>query len=178
MSSKHDVIIVGAGPAGSFTALHLLEQGVENVLVVDKSTFPRDKLCGEFLSGESREMLGRIGALAELDAVCPAPIGQACFTTSSGQVVRFALPSRGVGVSRRVLDQVLLARAGKLGADVFQGVNAAAGGITSSFDILNDFADALAAGTVTADTLTDIDTAMDKILAAPVKAIQSKRRLP
>ena len=50
------------------------------------------------------------------------------------------------------------------GADIFQGVNAAAGGITSSFDILNDFADALAAGTVTADTLTDIDTAMDKIL--------------
>jgi len=50
------------------------------------------------------------------------------------------------------------------GADVFQGVNAAAGGTTSSFDILNDFADALAAGTVTADTLTDIDTAMDKIL--------------
>ena len=50
------------------------------------------------------------------------------------------------------------------GADVFQGVDAAAGGITSSFDILNDFADALAAGTVTAGTLTDIDTAMDKIL--------------
>lgn len=50
------------------------------------------------------------------------------------------------------------------GADVFQGVNAAAGGTTSSFDILNDFADALAAGTLTADTLTDIDTAMDKIL--------------
>jgi flagellar hook-associated protein 3 FlgL len=50
------------------------------------------------------------------------------------------------------------------GADIFQGVNAAAGGTTSSFDILNDFADALAAGSVTADTLTDIDTAMDKIL--------------
>jgi flagellar hook-associated protein 3 FlgL len=51
------------------------------------------------------------------------------------------------------------------GADIFLGVNAAAGGITSSFDILNDFADALAAGTVSADTLTDIDTAMDKMLA-------------
>jgi flagellar hook-associated protein 3 FlgL len=50
------------------------------------------------------------------------------------------------------------------GANIFQGVEAAAGGITSSFDILNDFADALAAGTVTADTLTDIDAAMDKIL--------------
>jgi flagellar hook-associated protein 3 FlgL len=50
------------------------------------------------------------------------------------------------------------------GADIFQGLNAAAGGGTSSFDILNDFADALAAGTVAADTLTDIDTAMDRIL--------------
>jgi flagellar hook-associated protein 3 FlgL len=50
------------------------------------------------------------------------------------------------------------------GADVFLGVTAAAGGITSNFDILNNFADALAAGTVSADTLTDIDTAMDKIL--------------
>jgi len=51
------------------------------------------------------------------------------------------------------------------GADIFLGVNAAAGGITSSFDILNDFADALAASTVSADTLADIDTAMDKMLA-------------
>jgi len=51
------------------------------------------------------------------------------------------------------------------GADIFLGVKAAAGGIISSFDILNDFADALAAGTVSADTLTDIDTAMDKMLA-------------
>ena len=50
------------------------------------------------------------------------------------------------------------------GADVFLGVTAAAGGITSNFDILNNFADALAAGTVSADTLTDIDTAMDQIL--------------
>ena len=50
------------------------------------------------------------------------------------------------------------------GTDIFLGVNAAAGGITSSFDILNDFADALAAGSVTADTLIDIDSAMDKIM--------------
>jgi len=50
------------------------------------------------------------------------------------------------------------------GSEIFQGV-ATAGGISSSFDILNDFADALATGTVSADTLTDIDAAMDKILA-------------
>lgn len=50
------------------------------------------------------------------------------------------------------------------GSDIFLGVEAATGGITSSFDILNDFADALAAGTVSADTLTDIDAAMEKML--------------
>lgn len=54
------------------------------------------------------------------------------------------------------------------GSDIFLGVDAAAGGITSSFDILNDFADALAAGSVTADILTDIDAAMNKILAVRV----------
>ena len=52
-----------------------------------------------------------------------------------------------------------------VGSDIFQGVTAAAGGITSSFDILNDFANTLASGTASADTLTDIDSAMDKMLA-------------
>ena len=50
------------------------------------------------------------------------------------------------------------------GSDIFLGMDAAAGGITSGFGILNDFADALASGTVTGDTLTDIDTAMDRFL--------------
>ncbi len=51
------------------------------------------------------------------------------------------------------------------GADVFLGVNRAAGGVGSVFDIAKDFADALAAGSPTADTLTDIDAAMDQLLA-------------
>lgn len=67
------------------------------------------------------------------------------------------------------------------GADIFLGVSAAAGGITSSFDILNDLADALAAGTVTADTLTDIDTAMDRFLdvragvGSRLRAVENQR---
>lgn len=51
------------------------------------------------------------------------------------------------------------------GADVFLGVGRAAGGVGSVFDIANDFANALAAGTPTADTVTDIDAAMDRLLA-------------
>jgi len=49
------------------------------------------------------------------------------------------------------------------GADVFLGVDRAAGGVGSVFDIVNDFATALAAGTPAADTLTDIDAAMSRL---------------
>ena len=42
---KYDAVVVGAGPAGSTTALRLAEAGA-SVLVVDKARFPRDKPCG------------------------------------------------------------------------------------------------------------------------------------
>jgi len=51
------------------------------------------------------------------------------------------------------------------GADVFLGVSKAAGGVGSVFDIVSEFANSLAAGTPSADTITDVDAAMDKLLA-------------
>ena len=51
------------------------------------------------------------------------------------------------------------------GADVFLGVGRAAGGVGSVFDIASDFANALAAGAPTSDTVTDIDAAMNRLLA-------------
>ncbi|MGD2112672.1 MAG: flagellar hook-associated protein FlgL, partial [Gammaproteobacteria bacterium] len=51
------------------------------------------------------------------------------------------------------------------GADVFLGVGRSAGGVGSVFDIVSDFANALAAGAPGADTLTDVDAAMDQLLA-------------
>lgn len=46
-----DVVIVGAGPAGSTAAYHLAESGSLDVLVVDRSSFPRHKACGGALVG-------------------------------------------------------------------------------------------------------------------------------
>ncbi|MGB5259122.1 MAG: flagellar hook-associated protein FlgL [Gammaproteobacteria bacterium] len=51
------------------------------------------------------------------------------------------------------------------GADVFMAMPAAAGGTVSVFDVVNGFANALAGGAPQSTTLTDIDTAMDKLLA-------------
>jgi geranylgeranyl reductase family protein len=56
---KTDVCILGAGPAGASAALHLSYKGVPTVLV-DKAVFPRDKVCGDALSGKVPLLLKRL----------------------------------------------------------------------------------------------------------------------
>src|SRR5512144_2203521 len=60
-----DVIVVGAGPAGSSAAYHLANAGVD-VLLLEKSAFPRDKICGDGLTPRAVKQL--IGMGFDLDA--------------------------------------------------------------------------------------------------------------
>jgi geranylgeranyl reductase family protein len=60
-----DVIVVGAGPAGSATAYHLADAGAD-VLLLEKSAFPRDKICGDGLTPRAVKQL--IGMGLDLDA--------------------------------------------------------------------------------------------------------------
>lgn len=55
-----DVIVVGAGPAGSATATFLAKAGVD-VLLLEKSTFPREKACGDGLTPRAVRMMNRLG---------------------------------------------------------------------------------------------------------------------
>jgi menaquinone-9 beta-reductase len=59
ITSMHDVVIVGGGPAGATAAYLLKLQGLD-VVVVDKSTFPREKLCGGLLTYKTLRLLYRI----------------------------------------------------------------------------------------------------------------------
>lgn len=54
-----EVLIIGAGPAGASTALFLAKKGIASV-VVDKEKFPRDKICGDALSGKTVEVLNKL----------------------------------------------------------------------------------------------------------------------
>lgn len=56
---EYDLIVVGAGPAGSACAITAARTGVK-VLVLEKDHFPRHKVCGEFVSGESLRLLGSL----------------------------------------------------------------------------------------------------------------------
>jgi menaquinone-9 beta-reductase len=60
-----DVIVVGAGPAGASTAYHLAEAGLD-VLLLEKSAFPRDKICGDGLTPRAVRQLIAMGI--DLDA--------------------------------------------------------------------------------------------------------------
>jgi geranylgeranyl reductase family protein len=55
-----DVIVVGAGPAGASTAYHLAQSGVD-VLLLEKASFPRDKICGDGLTPRAVKQLISMG---------------------------------------------------------------------------------------------------------------------
>jgi flavin-dependent dehydrogenase len=89
------------------------------VAIFERDTFPRDKLCGEFLSPEAQRILREIGCLDRVLEREPARIRRARFTVSSGGVVELPLPGEALGISRRALDQVLLDHAISNGANAF-----------------------------------------------------------
>ncbi|HCR16411.1 MAG TPA: FAD-linked oxidoreductase, partial [Candidatus Latescibacteria bacterium] len=55
-AEAYDLIIVGGGPAGAASALYAKRQGLR-ILLVDKARFPRDKICGDALSGKAVAIL-------------------------------------------------------------------------------------------------------------------------
>ena len=66
-TNHFDVVIAGAGPAGSSLAIRLAKQGLR-VALVEQKRFPRHKLCGEFISPECLSHFQELGVLDELTA--------------------------------------------------------------------------------------------------------------
>ena len=81
-----DVCILGAGPGGAAAALYLSQLGIPSV-VVDKAVFPRDKICGDGLSGKVTSILNRI------DPAIAERLRQKAYKTNSWGV-RFVAPNR------------------------------------------------------------------------------------
>jgi len=108
---RWDVIIVGAGPAGSATALLLAKKGYQ-VLLLDKATFPREKLCGEYLSPGAVEVLDRLGALKAIREAARPIRGMRLVSPDGTTFVACHPPETpGLALSRRTLDHLLLLHA-------------------------------------------------------------------
>lgn len=125
MSDHWDVIVAGAGPAGSALAIRLAEAGAR-VLLVDRAEFPRDKLCGEFLSPECWPMLDALGVGESVRDSGYQPIRRLRLWTSAGSCVESSMQQRpdrpAIGLSRARLDQILVRRAAEVGTVVMENV--------------------------------------------------------
>ena len=80
----YDIIIVGAGPAGSTASLYAEKMGLKSILI-DKSIFPRDKICGDALSGKSIRMLREMNLLSEVSKLEGAQINRITFGSPSNK---------------------------------------------------------------------------------------------
>ena len=105
-----DVAIVGAGPAGSTLAALLARRGL-SVMLIDRDAFPRDKLCGEFLSYDALPIAEALG----VDLSDAARI-ERCRVVSRGRTYEFEFPHAARGISRLALDDRLRRRAIASGA--------------------------------------------------------------
>lgn len=108
-----DVAVIGAGPAGSTLAALLAQKGVR-VALYDRDTFPRDKLCGEFLSYDALPLLDALGVTKAIDEA-NAPRITRCRVVGA-RTYEFALPHAARGVSRLFFDDLLLRTAERNGA--------------------------------------------------------------
>src|SRR5436189_1058018 len=121
MAVDAEVIVVGGGPAGAATASLLAGRG-HDVLVLERSRFPREKACAEYLSPGVEDVLRRIGAW---DAVAGAPharpTAMQVLTPRSGFALRYPDGNgcrAALGIDRPTLDAVILDHARHCGAAV------------------------------------------------------------
>lgn len=120
-----DVLVAGAGPAGSTVAALLARAGYA-VALVDRAAFPRDKACSEYMGPEAVRILSRLGVLPALEAAGAVALEGTEVTAAHGSSLRgvFSLaghrPFRptGLSISRRILDATLADAARAAGAQL------------------------------------------------------------
>ncbi|MDQ4100367.1 MAG: geranylgeranyl reductase family protein [Chloroflexota bacterium] len=122
-----EVVVVGAGPAGSAAAIMLARAG-RRVVLLDRATFPRDKPCGDLIGARAIVWARKLG-LSEDDLAAYAPLQGALIATDGGKLD--LAPRTGIGramlsrtdarvIPRTVFDAALVRAAQRAGAELRQ----------------------------------------------------------
>lgn len=123
--SRYEVIVVGGGPAGSSCAAFCARRGLR-VALLDRASFPRHKVCGDFLNPKCWEVFERLGVTKQVRELPNHESPGFLFSTLAGRVVQIQFAEeirqkhRSVALSRRLLDDRLLRHAKSMGVEVIE----------------------------------------------------------
>jgi len=127
-SSNHDVLVIGAGPAGAAAGYWLAKEGLD-VVMVDKKTFPREKTCGDGLTPRAVKQIVDMGLGSELEKYHRY---EGLRATAHGKALELQWPTHpiypqhGYVVRRRELDTMIARQAEAAGATLLEGHEALA----------------------------------------------------
>ena len=123
----YDLIIVGAGPAGTTAALYA-ERNNLNCIVLDKAIFPRDKVCGDALSGKSVRIMEELNLTSEVEKLNGSEINRITFGGPNHSQFDVHLKgnnknnfiTKGFVIPRKIFDHYLFKKAKEV-AEVLEG---------------------------------------------------------
>lgn len=118
METNSDVVIIGGGLAGLTAGIHLSKAKL-SVIIIEKSSYPRHKVCGEYISNEILPYLDWLDI--DISELHPVRIDSFQLTTLSGNSINANLPLGSFGVSRHNLDHFLYKKALLSGCKVLNG---------------------------------------------------------
>ena len=122
-----DIAIVGGGLAGLSLAILSAKQGY-SVILFEKGNYPKNKVCGEYISNESRYFLDNLGI--DLNSLDLPQINEFVLTSNTGIKANCTLETGGFGISRYLLDELLAKKAISLGVKLLTN--------TKVIDIINE----------------------------------------
>ena len=124
---SYDIIIIGGGPAGTSAALFLEKKGY-HIALLDQARFPRDKVCGEFISPAADDIFFELGILDSIEALNPTRLSGVVVSAYESSYLQVDYPFSSDGramtslsVERSRLDNLMLSRVRNSKVDLMEG---------------------------------------------------------
>jgi flavin-dependent dehydrogenase len=118
--TAYDVVVVGGGPAGATAAALTAGAGL-STLVIERTQFPREKVCGDCLNPGAWKVLDYLGVSEMIERLPSAKLRWVDFCNIAGRSIRFELsdePRGERGIRRKLFDDALIRHAISSGAEV------------------------------------------------------------
>jgi flavin-dependent dehydrogenase len=116
---KRQVVVIGAGPGGSAAAFYLAKKGLD-VLMIDKETWPREKVCGDNWQASLYPIFREMGVYEELEANKQSELQVITMVGSGEETVNFKVENAEWLIPRRIADDIIRRAAVRAGADFME----------------------------------------------------------